>query len=115
MRRERLLDLAELVAARGAQVVEPPRAATVMIRLRGPVGTFCLTEAVVTTAEALVDGHLGWGCVLGWDEEGALACALLAAGRPDGAPELAQAALADEEAERRRRLEAVAATRVGAA
>ena len=115
VRREELLDLAEEVADAGAQVLEPPRAGTVMIRLGGAVGTFCLTEAVVTTATALAGGRAGWGCVLGWDEEGALACALLAAARPEGSLRLAEAALADEEAGRRQRLEAVAATRVGGA
>jgi alpha-D-ribose 1-methylphosphonate 5-triphosphate synthase subunit PhnG len=113
VRREGLLDLAEAVAVRGAQVLEPPRAGTVLVRVRGAAGAFCLTEAVVTTATALAGGRRGWGCVLGWDEEGALACALLAAARTDEAVRLAEAALADEDAARRRRLAAVAATRVG--
>jgi hypothetical protein len=113
VRRERLLDLAEEVAAAGAEVVEPPRAGTVMIRLEGPVGTFCLTEAVVTTATAAVSGHSAWACVMGWDEEGALACALLAAAGVEEAMQLAEEALAAEAAERQERLLAVAATRVG--
>ncbi|HKF76682.1 MAG TPA: hypothetical protein VKF59_11115 [Candidatus Dormibacteraeota bacterium] len=113
VRRERLLDLAEAVAAAGAEVVEPPRAGTVMVRLESRVGTFCLTEVVVTTATAVVSGRRAWACVMGWDEEGALACALLAAAGSREAMELAGAALADESAERRERLLAVAATRVG--
>jgi alpha-D-ribose 1-methylphosphonate 5-triphosphate synthase subunit PhnG len=108
-----LLDLAEAVAGAGAEVAEPPRPATVMVRLQGPVGTFCLSEVVVTTCSALVDGRPGWACVMGWDPEGALACALLAAEQSVQARELAQAALADEEDARRRRMVAVAATRVG--
>jgi hypothetical protein len=113
VRREALLDLAETVAAAGAEVAEPPRAATVLQRVSGPVGTFCLTEVVVTTATALAGGRRGWACVLGWDEEGALAAALVAAGRPPGARELADEALAAEATHRRERLHAVAATRVG--
>jgi hypothetical protein len=113
VQRERLLDLAEGVAGSGAEVAEPPRPATVMIRLQGPVGTFSLSEVVVTTCSAVVDGRSGWACVMGWDPEGALACALLVAARSAPVQELAAAALAEEEEARRRRLAAVASTRVG--
>jgi hypothetical protein len=113
VRRERLLDLAETVAAAGAEVAEAPAAATVMVRLRGPVGEFCLTEVVVTTATAVVAGRRAWACVLGWDEEGALACALLAAAGSREAGALAAEALRAEAAEREARLQAVASTRVG--
>jgi hypothetical protein len=113
VRRERLLELAEAVAAAGADVVEPPRAGTVMVKLRGPVGELCLTEVVVTTATAVVAGRSAWACVMGWDEEGALACALLAAAGSPAAADLAEEALAAEAAEREERLRAVAATRVG--
>ena len=115
VRREGLLDLAEAVAAGGAEVAvaEPPRAGTVMVRLRGPVGEFCLTEVVVTTATAVVAGRRGWACVMGWDEEGALACALLAAAGSAEAAALAGEALAAEAADHESRLRAVAATRVG--
>jgi alpha-D-ribose 1-methylphosphonate 5-triphosphate synthase subunit PhnG len=113
VRRERLLDLAEAVAAAGAEVVEPPHAGTVMVRLRGAAGEFCLTEVVVTTATAVVAGRRGWACAMGWDEEGALACALLAAAPSPEAAALAEEALAAEAAEREARLRAVAATRVG--
>jgi alpha-D-ribose 1-methylphosphonate 5-triphosphate synthase subunit PhnG len=115
VRRERLLDLAEGVATGEAEVsvAEPPRAGTVMVRLRGPIGEFCLTEVVVTTATAVVAGQRGWACVMGWDEEGALACALLAAAAPAAAAALADEALAAEAAERDARLQAVGATRVG--
>ncbi|HEY4027527.1 MAG TPA: hypothetical protein VGO86_13950 [Candidatus Dormibacteraeota bacterium] len=114
VRREALLDLAETVAVAGAEVAEPPRAATVLLRLGGPAGEFSLTEVVVTTATALAGGRRGWACVLGWDEEGALAAALVAAARPAGARELARDAREAEGQERRERLAAVAATRVGA-
>jgi hypothetical protein len=50
---------------------------------------------------------------MGWDEEGALACALLAAAGVEEAMQLAEEALAAEAAERQERLLAVAATRVG--
>ena len=113
MRRERLLDLAEAVAAAGAEVAEAPAAGTVMVRLRGPVGEFCLTEVVVTTATAVVAGRRAWACVLGWDEEGALACALLAADASPEASALAAEALRAEAADREARLQAVGATRVG--
>ena len=94
-------------------MAEPPRAGTVMVRLRGPVGEFCLTEVVVTTAAAVFAGRTGRACVMGWDEEGALACALLAAAASGEAAALAEEALAAEAADREARLRAVAATRVG--
>ena len=91
VRRERLLGLAEGVAAGGAE-----------------------TEVVATTVSAPAAGRQGWDRVTGRDEEGALARARAAAGRPEGVPELAEAALAWEEAERGACLGAVAAMRAGA-
>jgi len=94
-------------------VAEAPGAGTVMVRLRGPVGEFCLTEVVVTTAAAVVEGRRGWACVMGWDPEGALAAALLVAAASPEAAALAEEALAAEAAQRQARLQTVAATRVG--
>lgn len=113
--RGELVEQAEGIAAgRHCQVVEPPAPGSVMVELESPVGSFCLTEVVVTTARVEVDGMAGWGCVLGFDEEGALAGAVLDA-RPDGAVEtLAQRALDREQREREAAARAVATTGVGA-
>lgn len=114
VRRDDLLDLAEqLASSQAVAVVEPPRGGTVMVELESPVGPFCFTEAVVTTALVTVDEREGWGCVLGWDEEGALAAALLDAAGAEAAAQLAEAALEDERGARELTQRAVAATRVG--
>lgn len=115
VRREELLDFAEGIASStSVAVTRGPSAASVMLELEVPVGSFCFTEVVVTIAEVEVGGSAGWGCALGWDPEGALASALLDAEPTAAATSLAQLALADEEAERQRVRRAVAATRVGA-
>ncbi|MBO0715444.1 MAG: phosphonate C-P lyase system protein PhnG [Acidimicrobiales bacterium] len=119
VRREELLDLAEGVASStSVAVTRGPSAASVMLELEAPVGSFCFTEVVVTIAEVKVEGAPGggegWGCALGWDPEGALASALLDAEPTAAATSLAQRALAEEEEERQRVRQAVAGTRVAA-
>jgi alpha-D-ribose 1-methylphosphonate 5-triphosphate synthase subunit PhnG len=118
VRRDELLDLAECVAtSRQVTVTQRPAAGSVMLELEGPVGAFCFTEAVVTTARVEVrlepEARVGWGCAMGWDPEAALAIALLDAEPGAAAFSLARRALADEEAERLRLRRAVATTRVG--
>jgi alpha-D-ribose 1-methylphosphonate 5-triphosphate synthase subunit PhnG len=113
VRRPDLLALAEEVAlAAAVDLVDPPAAASVMLELESSVGTFCLTEVVVTTARVRAGEADGWGCVLGWDAEGALATALCDAAAGARAEDLARHALDVESAARRERLHAVAATKV---
>lgn len=112
--REELVAGAERVAGQGAvDVVKAPAAGSVMLQLASPAGDFNLTEVAVTTAEVRVAGSAGWGCVLGWDEEGALAAALLDAVPREDVVRLAGRALAMERAEREREARAVATTKVG--
>lgn len=112
--RGELVEQAEGIAAgRSCQVVEPPAPGSVMVELESPVGSFCLTEVVVTTARVEVDGVAGWGCVLGFDEEGALAGALLDATPGGDVDQLARRALDREEREREAAARAVASTEVG--
>lgn len=85
--RARVIDLAETVIAQHTvDVAVAPGAASVMLRLDSPVGTFNLAEVVVTEAEVAVDGHRGWGSVMGSDEEAALACAVLDAAATGDVP-----------------------------
>lgn len=106
--------MAEAVAAgRSVEVVRAPAAGSLMLQLASPVGDFNLTEVAVTTAEVRVDGTAGWACVLGWDEEGALAAALLDATPGRDVIALAEGALAIEAEQRDRLARAVATTRVG--
>jgi alpha-D-ribose 1-methylphosphonate 5-triphosphate synthase subunit PhnG len=112
--REEMVAKAELIAAAGpVEVVVAPAAGSVTLQVASPVGAFNLTEVAVTTAEARVAGCAGWGCVLGWDEEGALAAALLDATPGADVIALARRALEIEAAERDRQARAVATTRVG--
>jgi alpha-D-ribose 1-methylphosphonate 5-triphosphate synthase subunit PhnG len=113
VRRGELLAAAERVAAvGGVTVVERPAPGTVMLELATAVGETCLSEVVVTTAAVTVADRPGWGCVLGWDDEGALAAALCDSGDPEAAAALAELALADEATARAATSAAVAATRV---
>ena len=113
--RPELLDRAEELARAGAiAVTGSPAPGSVMLELASPVGQFCFTEVVVTTAEVSVDGRRGWACVLGFDEAAALAAAILDASAGRDVERLAGRAL---EAEARRSAEearAVAETRVDA-
>ncbi|NKQ58231.1 hypothetical protein HFP15_35805 [Amycolatopsis sp. K13G38] len=111
--RSALLALAEPIAARGEVTVEvAPEPRTVMTVLETPIGQQCLTEVVVTTAAVTVAGTRGWGCVLGWDAEAALAAALADAADPAGADRLAEAALRAEEHDRGARVAQVRTTRM---
>lgn len=112
--RGELVEQAEgLAARRRCRVVDAPAAGSVMIEMESPVGAFCLTEVVVTTAKVEVDGAAGWGCILGFDEEAALAGALLDAVPGTEVEDLAQRALDREEREREEAARAVATTEVG--
>jgi alpha-D-ribose 1-methylphosphonate 5-triphosphate synthase subunit PhnG len=83
-----------------------------MTVLDTPIGQQCLTEVVVTTAAVTVAGNPGWGCVLGWDAEAALAAALADAADLAAADHLAETALRTEERERAVRTAQVRATRM---
>lgn len=111
--RGELVEAAEQVARTAAvDLVSVPAAASVMLELSSPVGDFCLTEVVVTTAEVRIAGRSGWGCVLGFDEEAALAGAILDATPAAGADRLAERALALEADHAAAEARAVATTRV---
>ncbi len=113
LRRDELVALADDVAQRhDVDVLEGPAAASVMLEIESSIGAFCLTEVVVTTVRVNVERSTGWGAVLGWDAEGALASALCDAAGGDAAQTLARNALADESEVRVERMRAVAATRV---
>ncbi len=112
-RRAALLELGESIAARGCvELVERPAAQTVMLELSSAVGTFCLGEAVVSSARVTVAGDAGFACVLGFDAEASLAAALADAAGGPASDELAERALADERQERLRGDDDVAATRL---
>lgn len=112
-RRAALLHLGETIAASEAvELVERPGPQTVMLELSCAIGAFCLGEAVVTTARVAVAGDSGFGCVMGFDAEAALAAALADAAGGAAADELADRALDDERRERLREDHDVSATRV---
>ena len=114
VRRSEMLDMAELVAGREAVLVtHPPAPSTLMLEVQSPVGGFCLTEVVVTTAAVAIGGQQGWAVVLGYDEEGALAGAILDAMPGADGESLATSALAAEAELRRQESILVAATKVG--
>jgi alpha-D-ribose 1-methylphosphonate 5-triphosphate synthase subunit PhnG len=113
--------IAELVAERlPVKVLRAPAPAMVMVRQVDPLENlyFHLGEAFVTECEVEVDGHHGYGCVLGPADDRALCSALLDAVFTAGHPIVAdiEPLLAAEErrisAERERESRAVATTRV---
>jgi alpha-D-ribose 1-methylphosphonate 5-triphosphate synthase subunit PhnG len=107
-----LISAAETVAARNrVEIVEAPAPGSVMVELETPVGSFCLTEVVVTRCAVRVAGRQGWAAVLGWDDEASLAAAILDA-EPAVAEPLATAALATEAGARAAEAAAIAATKV---
>jgi alpha-D-ribose 1-methylphosphonate 5-triphosphate synthase subunit PhnG len=111
--RDELLAMAEPLAARddvSVDVAPDPR--TVMSVLDGPIGRQCLAEVVVTVTTVTVGDRSGWGCVLGWDAEAALAAALLDAADPVAADRLAEEALGLAERERAARTAQVRMTRL---
>lgn len=85
-----------------------------MTVIHTPIGEHCLTEVIVTSAEVTVGAAPGWACVMGWDPDAALAAALLDAGAPHAADELAERAIAAETEMRLDRRRDVEATWVGA-
>ncbi len=114
VRRDALIDLAEQIAAGDAaiEVIDAPAPGSVVVEVETRVGAFCFTEVVVTTATVALGESVGWGCVMGYDREGALAGALLDAARDGRVEALAQAALAEEDAARAAFEQALAGTRV---
>jgi phosphonate C-P lyase system protein PhnG len=113
VRRDELLTLAdELAQSHEVDVVERPTPGTLMLELESSVGPFCFTEVVVTTARVRIAHTEGWGAVMGWDAEGALAGALCDAAGGERATTLARNALADESERRIARMRAVASTKV---
>lgn len=113
VRRAELIALADDVAEHApVEVLDAPAAGSIMLELESSVGSFCFAEVVVTTARVRVDDRNGWGCVLGWDAEGALASALCDAVADERAARVARSALEDEARAREARLRAVAGTKV---
>jgi alpha-D-ribose 1-methylphosphonate 5-triphosphate synthase subunit PhnG len=114
VRREALIALADEIGAGNAavEVIDAPAPGTIVVEAATRAGTFCFTEVVVTTATVALGERLGWGCVMGYDREGALAGALLDAVRDARVEALAGASLADERAARASFERALAQTRV---
>jgi alpha-D-ribose 1-methylphosphonate 5-triphosphate synthase subunit PhnG len=113
--RAELLEHAETQArARAVDVLRSPAPGSVMLELDSPVGRFCFTEVVVTSAEVRVEDREGWGCVLGYDEEGALAAAILDASAGADVERLAGRALDAESRQADEEARAVGQTRVDA-
>ncbi|MBV8087433.1 MAG: phosphonate C-P lyase system protein PhnG [Chloroflexi bacterium] len=111
VRRELLLALAERALEQEAvRVTEPPAPGSVMLSLDVAVGEFNLAEVVVTTAAVTLNGADGWGCVVGFDEKGALAAAVCTALGGHEVEALANEALRIEEQHWDRQAKAVAAT-----
>jgi alpha-D-ribose 1-methylphosphonate 5-triphosphate synthase subunit PhnG len=107
-----LISAAETIAARNhVEVVEAPAPGSVMVELETPVGSFCLTEVVVTRCAVRVADNHGWAAVLGWDDEASLAAAIVDT-QPEVADPLTTAALAAEAGARAAEAAAVAATKV---
>jgi hypothetical protein len=113
--RGRLLKLAEPIAA-GSDVVldQAPEPRTVLTVLETSIGRHCLSDVVVTTAAVTVAGRRGWGCVLGWDAEAAVASALLAASDSAQVDALTAEGLAREQAVRAERRAQTQTTRMAA-
>lgn len=113
--RPELVGRAEALArAEAVEVTRPPAPGSLMLELASPVGRFCFTEVVVTTSEVRVGGRAGWSCVLGYDEEAALAAAILDASAGAEVEGLARRALDAETQRASEEAVAVAGTRVDA-
>ncbi len=113
VRRDGLLALADReLASADAEIVAAPAPGSVMVELENAAGAFCFTEVVVTTASVRLDGAPGWGCVLGFDREAALAAALLDAHPSGELEELLRVALQVERQAEAREAQALAGTRV---
>jgi alpha-D-ribose 1-methylphosphonate 5-triphosphate synthase subunit PhnG len=111
--REELLALAgRTLTGAGVELLAPAEPGTIMLELESGAGTFCFTEVAITTARVRLDGADGWGCVLGFDREAAIASAVLDA-QPSGAVvRLAHGALEAEREARETQARGVARTRV---
>jgi alpha-D-ribose 1-methylphosphonate 5-triphosphate synthase subunit PhnG len=111
--RRELLALASRILAEGeVELLAAPEPGAIMLELESRAGAFCFTEVAITTARVRLDGAEGWGCVMGFDREAAVACALLDA-RPSGAVvRLAETALEAERRARAAQATGVARTRV---
>jgi alpha-D-ribose 1-methylphosphonate 5-triphosphate synthase subunit PhnG len=102
------------------RVLKAPAPAMVMVRHAEPLENtpFHLGEAYVTECEVEVDGRLGYGCVLGPNEERALCAAIVDAVVGSGHPIASQLRILLEqerarlEAERLQEARAVGGTRV---
>lgn len=118
---EAVRHIAELIAGRlPVKVLRPPSPAMVMMRQVDPLEStiFNLGEVYVMECEVEVDGHAGYGCVLGPADDRSLCSALLDAVYSAGLPvvaELEPLLEAEEKriaAERDRESRAAATTRV---
>lgn len=113
VKRLELLDIAERIAGSAqVAVLQAPSASSVLVELGTPIGAFCFTEVVVTTASVRVDQASGWAAVMGFDQEAALAAAVADAVDSAEVRELARSALALEDEERARTATLMAVTRV---
>jgi alpha-D-ribose 1-methylphosphonate 5-triphosphate synthase subunit PhnG len=114
VRREALIALADELAGGELPIetIDPPAPGTVLVEVETRAGAFCFTEVVVTTATIALGESVGWGCVLGYDREGALAGALLDAARDGRVEALAREALGAERTARAAFERALAGTRV---
>ena len=114
VRRADLLAAADGIAGAGqVEMLEAPVPRSVMLELETAAGAFCVSEVVVTTALVAVGGAEGWGCVMGWDDEGALAAATCSALADATVDEIARSALDDEREAAEREQADVAGTRLG--
>jgi alpha-D-ribose 1-methylphosphonate 5-triphosphate synthase subunit PhnG len=111
--RDRLLALADdALQGSDVELVTPPEPSSIMMEFESGVGAFCFTEVVVTTASVRLAGAAGWGYVMGFDREGALAAAVLDADSTQAVERLVRAALAAEREERERLARELSRTRV---
>jgi len=86
---EAVREIAELIADRlPVRVLKSPSPGMVMVRQAEPLENiyFLLGETFVTECEVEVDGRLGYGCILGSEEEralcGAMVDAVIGCGHP---------------------------------
>jgi alpha-D-ribose 1-methylphosphonate 5-triphosphate synthase subunit PhnG len=113
VQRDELLALAgSLLAGAEVELLAPAEPGTIMLELESPAGTFCFTEVAITTARVRLDGAEGWGCVMGFDREAAVASAVLDAQPSAAVVRLAQAALEAERTARDTQTRGVARTRI---
>ncbi|MGP6155997.1 MAG: phosphonate C-P lyase system protein PhnG [Vulcanimicrobiaceae bacterium] len=113
VQREALLALADrALQGTAVELLEAPEPGTIMLELESRAGTFCFTEVAITTARVQLDGTEGWGCVMGFDREAAVASAVCDARPSDAVTRLAAEALEAERQAREAQARGVARTRV---